>query len=203
MAGKTLSFFNLTGGLNTVQTMATINSTTNRTESPDMVNIEYFKLSGLRTMNGNVGLNSNNSIGSEIDFGYEYVQGNNRYMIVADRQHLYEYQPTTDTFTTVFTFDYAAEVNSYITICGYANGIVAACPNSLGNGYLVYYRKGRTKEVGTVTTHSGATLDYTGSYISALGTGDVVIIDTIKYEIESGDVDNSQITLTETPSATF
>ena len=62
MAGKTLSYFNLTGGLNTVQTMATINSTPNRTESPDMVNIEYFKLSGIRTMNGNVGLNKHSGI---------------------------------------------------------------------------------------------------------------------------------------------
>jgi hypothetical protein len=131
MAGKTLSFFNLTGGLNTVQTMATINSTTNRTESPDMVNVEYFKLSGLRTMNGNVALNGGNSInGKKIEFGYEYVKGNERYMIVADRQSLYMYQPTTDTFTTIFDFDLPADTDNYITICGYANGIVAACPQN-------------------------------------------------------------------------
>ena len=97
MAGKTLSYFNLTGGLNTVQTMATINSSTNRTESPDMVNIEYFKLSGIRTMNGNVGLNGSSVIGeSPIRFGYEYVKGNDRYMIVADETNLYEYNPLTD-----------------------------------------------------------------------------------------------------------
>lgn len=202
MAGKTLSFFNLTGGLNTVQTMATINSTTNRTESPDMVNIEYFKLSGLRTMNGNVGLNSNTSIGSQIDFGYEYVQGNNRYMIVADRGNVYKYEPATDTFTTIHSFPLNAKANTYITICGYAGGIVAACPNASIN-YLLYYKEGREAKVGKVTTHSGATLDYTGDNILGLGTGDIVKIAGDEYEIDSVDINNSRITLTSTPSATL
>ena len=137
MAGKTLSYFNLTGGLNTVQTMATINSTTNRTESPDMVNVEYFKLSGLKTMKGNVGLNHSEPIGATVDirrinFGYEYVTGNERHMIVADRKSLYRYEPTTDTFTQLISF---LNRGDGITICGYANGIVAASPV---NDYLIY-----------------------------------------------------------------
>lgn len=203
MAGKTLSYFNLTGGLNTVQTMATINSTTNRTESPDMVNVEYFKLSGLRTMNGNVALNSDNSIGTSIDFGYEYVQGNNRYMIVADRNTIYEYEPVTDTFTTIHQFPQGALADTYITICGYAGGIVAACPNDQIN-YLIYYKKGRDENsVGKVTSATGKQLTYTGNNIAALGKGDLITIDDTEYEIDAVDVDNNIITLTTEPSTTY
>jgi hypothetical protein len=208
MAGKTLSYFNLTGGLNTVQTMATINSTPNRTESPDMVNIEYFKLSGIRTMNGNVGLNKVegetsplNSIPDfrRINFGYEYIQGNYRYMIVADKNTLYEYNPLTDTFTDLISFDTSGDG---ITICGYANGIVAASPV---NNYLIYYRKDREAQVGTVSTASPITktLTYTGTQLASLGSGDIVTINNTEYNIDSVDVANSTITLVETPSTTY
>lgn len=198
MAGKTLSYFNLTGGLNTVQTMATINSTPNRTESPDMVNVEYFKLSGLKTMKGNVGLNHSNPLTDNknyqpINFGYEYIKGNNRYMIVANRRNLYEYDPVNDVFTLLnlspevgneYTFYTAGEG---ITICGFANGIVAASPV---NNYLVYYRKGRGAKLGTasVTNSNKVTVD---SYTSAgatctediLGRGDLITIDGVEYEV--------------------
>lgn len=200
MAGKTLQYFNLTGGLNTVQTMATINATPNRTESPEMVNVEYFKLSGIRTMNGNVALNSGNSIGGKIEFGYEYVKGNDRYMIVADNQNLYEYNPTTDTFTKLTlsgddndtTFPFGHDTDTYITICGYANGIVAACPNSK-NTYLVYYRKGRTAKRGEVSTTQGSNTVTVTSYSSnnytctedIFGKGDIVIIGTRRYEVDT------------------
>lgn len=197
MAGKTLSYFNLTGGLNTVQTMATINSSTNRTESPDMVNIEYFKLSGIRTMNGNVGLNSSSSIGnSPIRFGYEYVKGNSRYLIVADERNLYEYNSLTDSFTTLnaalrsednYTF-YTG--GGEITICGYANGIVAA---STTNNYLIYYRKDRDSVSLGQVTGDGSTTVIINTYGSPnatcsediLGKGDIIVINDSKYEVET------------------
>lgn len=213
MAGKTLSYFNLTGGLNTVQAMATINSTTNRTESPDMVNVEYFKLSGLKTMNGNVGLNHSNPLtdSSEyqrINFGYEYIKGNARYMIVANRRNLYEYNPTNDTFTLLNTsidpsVDYTfATAGDGITICGFANGIVAASPK---NDYLVYYRKDRyTGSLGTVTaTASSDTITLTSSMIDMLGKGDIITINDVKYEIDSVDLDSNEITLTEAVSTSY
>ena len=197
MAGKTLSYFNLTGGLNTVQTMATINSSTNRTESPDMVNIEYFKLSGIRTMNGNVGLNGSSVIGeSPIRFGYEYVKGNDRYMIVADETNLYEYNPLTDSFTLLnASIDPNSDYTFYtgggqITICGYANGIVAA---STTNNYLIYYRKDRNDlSLGQVTS-DGSTTVTINTYGSPnatcsediLGKGDIIVIDDTKYEVET------------------
>lgn len=202
MAGKTLSYFNLTGGLNTVNTMATINATPNRTESPDMVNVEYFKLSGIRTMNGNVGLNSSNSISNDyntnrINFGYEYIKGNNRYMIVADAESLYEYNPFTDTFTTLISFETAG---NGITMCGYANGVVAASPS---NNYLIYYRKDRSSDLtwGSITLDStSTTATVTSSYLDKLGKGDIILVDNNQLEIDTVDVDNNTITLTEAPS---
>ena len=208
MAGKTLSYFNLTGGLNTVQTMATINSSTNRTESPDMVNVEYFKLSGIRTMNGNVGLNSSASIGSSpIRFGYEYVKGNNRYMIVADETNLYEYNPLTDSFTLLnASLDPNSEYTFYtgggeITICGYANGIVAA---STTNNYLIYYRKDRDQiSLGDISITSGSQTATVSNSDWLFGVGDIISINNVLYEIEETDEDNNTIKLTVAPIETY
>ena len=204
MAGKTLSYFNLTGGLNTVNTMATINATPNRTESPDMVNVEYFKLSGIRTMNGNVGLNSSNSISNDyntnrINFGYEYIKGNNRYMIVADAQSLYEYNPFTDTFTTLISFETAG---NGITMCGYANGVVAASPS---NNYLIYYRKDRYElSLGTITTVANSnTASVTSTVLDMLAQGDIVTVNDETFEIESVDADNGSVTFTENATTAY
>lgn len=204
MAGKTLSYFNLTGGLNTVQTMATINATPNRTESPDMVNIEYFKLSGIRTMNGNVGLNSSNPINNDyntnrINFGYEYIKGNDRYMIVADAQSLYEYNPFTDTFTTLISFETAG---NGITMCGYANGVIAASPV---NNYLIYYRKDRFElSLGTITTVANSnTASVTSTILDMLAQGDIVTVNDEVFEIESVDADNGSVTFTENATTAY
>lgn len=204
MAGKTLSYFNLTGGLNTVQTMATINSTPNRTESPDMVNIEYFKLSGIRTMNGNVGLKKVegetsplNSIPNlrRINFGYEYIQGNDRYMIVADRNTLYEYNPLTDTFSDLISFDTSGDG---ITICGYANGIVAASPV---NNYLIYYRKGREQVVAKITISANSDTGTLNQAVDWLGKGDIVILGNTNYEIDT--ISGTSIKFTSTVDTTY
>lgn len=231
MAGKTLSYFNLTGGLNTVQTMATINSTPNRTESPDMVNIEYFKLSGIRTMNGNVGLNKYSGITTalnpipeinKINFGYEYIKGDGHYMIVADKRNLYEYDPLTDRFTLLDLSLEASQSYSFLTpadgttICGYANGIVAANPS---NNYLIYYRKdryinsstGNPKSLGTVTASANSnivTIPVTTTntnVLNSLGTGDLITINGTKYEISTTSIadDTITITLTSNVSASY
>lgn len=204
MAGKTLSYFNLTGGLNTVQTMATINSTPNRTESPDMVNIEYFKLSGIKTMNGNTVLNKGSVLGAnpdtkEITYGYEYTKGNESHMLVADFRNVYEYNPISDEFTSLFDFPYSGK----ITMCGYANGVVACCDN-VNVDYLMYYQKDRDKtSIGTVTSDTGNQLTYTGNNIAALGKGDLIKINDTQYEIDSVDTTTNKITLTTTPSDTY
>ena len=103
---KALGFYNLTGGLNTVQDLATINSTTNRTESPDMLNIEYYKLGGIQTMKGNKQIGSpDQSTPSDLDdiiCGIEYVVGNDSYMLVANKYgRIYEYNKTSKDFERV------------------------------------------------------------------------------------------------------
>lgn len=166
MAGKTLRFYNLTGGLNTVQDLATLNSGTNRTESPDMKNIEYYKYGGIQTMKGNklIGI-PNPKDTKEINFGIEYIRGNETTMLVADgNSGIYEYDGKGN-FTNIFDIegltitrgkDYFFEdyesgtppdigMNRYMASNGglrkhlavsYDNGIVFT------NGYsLLYYNK--------------------------------------------------------------
>ena len=210
MAGKTLSFFNLTGGLNTVQTMATINGTPNRTESPDMVNIEYFKLSGLKTMNGNKSLNQGNAIipdvvtnnNAKITFGFEYILGNNRYMLVSNRYgDIYEYNPVNDTFTKLIKFTNAGDG---ITMCGFNNGVVIASPS---NSYMLYYRKGGRGDTGfNITTTANSTtvtiIDGTTSLTGfnnateIIHPGDMIVIDSVDYEVST--VSDSDFTFTVT-----
>lgn len=109
MAGKTLRFYNLTGGLNTVQDLATLNSGTNRTESPDMKNIEYYKYGGIQTMKGNkligVPFPGSPEDTKEINFGIEYIRGNETTMLVADgNSGIYEYDGKGN-FTNIFDIE--------------------------------------------------------------------------------------------------
>lgn len=120
MAGKTLRFYNLTGGLNTIQDLATINSTPNRTESPDMKNVEYYKYGGIRTMKGNRNILSTPLVtddGIEINCGYEYLTKNKSTMIVVDGwSRVYRYDQ--DTKELVNVIDYA-KANGWTVEDGY------------------------------------------------------------------------------------
>jgi len=51
--GRRIRYDNLTGGLNTVSSLGTINQSPNRTETPDCQNVEYFLLGGIKSMEGN------------------------------------------------------------------------------------------------------------------------------------------------------
>ena len=53
MAIRQKVYADFTGGLNNVNSKDTINSGTTRTESPDMMNVEYLGLGGIKTMEGN------------------------------------------------------------------------------------------------------------------------------------------------------
>lgn len=143
---KTLSFYNLTGGLNTVQDLATINSSPNRTESPDMMNIEYYKLGGIQVMKGNTQIG--NQLPHKITCGYEYIVGNNSYMIVTTEDNkVYEYNKSTKQFTSIATMTndpeyeqggthYGEEYHPRHSIVGYDNGVIVV------NGYCaLYYNK--------------------------------------------------------------
>ena len=135
---KTMKFFNLTGGLNTEQGLYTINSTENRTESPDMKNIEYYKLSGLKVQPGNIllgNLDSHTVIG-----GYEYHKGNNYYLVVGTNVgDIYLYDDENKKFNNIFSYGTVCE---RLVFCNYADGLVIAN----GKDNLVYYVKDRENE---------------------------------------------------------
>lgn len=151
---KTLSFYNLTGGLNTVQDLATINSTPNRTESPDMMNIEYYKLGGIQVMRGNTQI-GNHFSNYKVTCGYEYIVGNNSYMIVTTEDNkVYEYNKSTKTFIELGTVAYdesEENISQSAThprhcMVGYNNGVV------ISNGYsLAYYNRTLQQKVGNTT----------------------------------------------------
>lgn len=135
---KTMKFFNLTGGLNTEQGLYTINSTGNRTETPDMKNIEYYKLSGLKVQPGNIllgNLDSHTVIG-----GYEYHKGNDYYLVVGTNMgDIYLYDEDYKKFNKIFSYGTICE---RLVFCNYADGLVIAN----GKSNLVYYVKDREKE---------------------------------------------------------
>lgn len=135
---KTMKFFNLTGGLNTEQGLYTINSTENRTESPDMKNIEYYKLSGLKVQPGNIllgNLDSHTVIG-----GYEYHKGNNYYLVVGTNVgDIYLYDDEYKKFNKIFSYGTVCE---RLVFCNYADGLVLAN----GKDNIVYYVKDREDE---------------------------------------------------------
>jgi len=131
---KSLSFYNLTGGLNTVQDLATINSSPNRTESPDMMNIEYYKLGGIQTMKGNTQIGK--SLVNRVTCGFEYILGNESYLIVTtEDDNIYEYNKITKEFDLIDTMEPDPNNigNSRHCMTSYNNGIVIV------NGYSVFY----------------------------------------------------------------
>ena len=139
---KSLSFYNLTGGLNIVQDLGNINSTPNRTESPDMMNMEYYKLGGIQVMKGNTQLGQ--TIGGQaITCGYEYIIGNNSYMIITTEQdNVYEYNKLTKQFVWVGKLDSGPErpYSARHSMVGYDNGVVIVN----GHGVAYYNRTAET-----------------------------------------------------------
>ena len=97
----TKRYYNLTGGLNTSCGLGTINQSTNRTESPEMVNVEYYKLSGLQTMAGNTQFGS--TLDSKVTVGYEYILQDESYMIVCTSNGgVYEYNKLSTDFKLIY-----------------------------------------------------------------------------------------------------
>lgn len=135
---KALSFYNLTGGLNTVQDLATINSSSSRTESPDMMNVEYYKLGGIQTMKGNTLIGMPSPGGSTVTCGYEYTLGDESYMIVTTQDNkVWEYDKFNKTFNNIGTMLYEdggeSGTNPRHCIVGYNNGVVVV------NGWSAFY----------------------------------------------------------------
>ena len=149
MIRHSISYEDLTGGLNNVDTINRINSSTRRTESPDMVNIEYFELGGIKSMEGNTQIGDTQS--SKIVGGFEYKKGNDLYLIIATFEgNIKIYNPVTDKFDFIYKFPHQSERVSFVNM---NNGIIAT--NGIDD--LVFYEKNRRHLLsGTITTTSGS-----------------------------------------------
>lgn len=176
--GATVKYYNLTGGLNTVQGIGTINQSNKRTESPDMKNIEYYKLGGLKSMEGNTQFA--NTLPSQISLGFEYVYGNNKYMVVTTVDGtLYIYDKITNTFKEIFKFKTPTSRHS---ICTFNSGIVV----SNGVDDLLFYQYGRHNLLsGTITTSTeNNSVTGTGTeFTTELSVGDYIEINSVKYKV--------------------
>lgn len=176
--GATVKYYNLTGGLNTVQGIGTINQSNKRTESPDMKNVEYYKLGGLKSMEGNTQFA--NTLPSQISLGFEYVYGNNKYMVVTTVDGtLYIYDKISNTFKEIFKFKTPTSRHS---ICTFNNGIVV----SNGVDDLLFYQYGRHNLLsGTVTTstENNSVTGTSTKFTTELSVGDYIEINSVKYKV--------------------
>lgn len=192
----TKRYYNLTGGLNTSCGLGTINQSTNRTESPEMVNVEYYKLSGLQTMAGNTQFGS--TLDSKVTLGYEYILQDESYMIVCTKNGgVYEYDKLSTDFKLIYQFPTPTTRHS---ISSFNYGIII----SNGVDDLVYYRKNRkdllTGEVSTTVESSIVTGTGT-TFKKELKVGDRIQIGDNLYYVDEI-TDDTNLTIEGTAKAT-
>lgn len=185
-----LVFSDLTGGINNVDTKENLNSTPKKTQTPDMVNVEYFQLGGIKTMDGNVAIGDKQP--SPVIGGWEYTKGNNRYMIIGLKNGQVKiYNPATEKFDLIYTFPHQANRMSF---CNMNNGVV------ITNGVddLVFYEHGRKQILSGVinTTLGSATISGNQTKFTVeLNKGDTLSINDMVYTIASI-TDDTHLTLT-------
>jgi hypothetical protein len=197
MAIRQKVFADFTGGLNNVNNKDTINNGTTRTESPDMMNVEYLGLGGIRTMEGNFQVGDVQD--SSIVGGWEYRKGNDKYMIIAT-QHgdIKIYNPATDEFDLIYSFIHPS---NRVSFCNMNNGVVVT--NGIDD--LIFYEKGRKKILsGTVNIVEGS-VDVSGSgtlFETELKPGDSIQIGNGVYYVDNIENDLS-LTLRDTVDETL
>ena len=183
-------FGDLTGGINNVDNKETINASTKKTQTPDMVNVEYFKLGGIKTMEGNV------LIGDKQDHkvvgGWEYTKGNRRYMVIGlSNGDVKIYNPATEEFDLIYSF---ATPTDRMSFCNMNNGVVV----TNGIDEPIFYEYGRRQVLsGSVSTTAGSTTvtGHQTEFTVELNPGDKIEIDSVTYFIDSI-TDNTTLTLT-------
>lgn len=179
--GAVVKYNNLTGGLNTVQGINTINQSAKRTESPEMYNVEYYKLGGLCTMDGNNQFG--NALSSSVTLGYEYIYGNYKYMVVCTLDgKVWIYNKISNNFDMIYQFKTPTNRHS---ICSFNNGIVI----SNGIDDLVYYQYNRNELLaGSVTLENGSKkiIGTDTKFTEELSVGDYISFNNIsgKFKID-------------------
>ena len=196
MIRHSISYEDLTGGLNNVDTINRINSSTRRTESPDIMNIEYFELGGIKSMDGNTQIGDTQS--SKIVGGFEYRKGNDLYLIIATfNGEVKIYNSVTDKFDLIYKFSHQSERVSFVNM---NNGIVAT--NGIDD--LIFYEKNRrTLLSGTISTTANSKI-VTGTstkFTTELRPGDGVLINNILYFVNTVESDTTLKLREEVPEA--
>lgn len=199
MSRRQITYSDLTGGINNVDTKERLNSTPRKTETPDMVNVEYFGLGGIKSMEGNMQIGNKQT--SSIVGGWEYVKGNDRHMMIATKDGgIKRYNNTTEKFDEIYKFEHQSD---RVSFCNMNNGVVAT--NGIDD--LVFYEYGRnTKLTGTITLTPIEGLDnefsniITGSgegFGSDFRIGDYIKIDNspLSYKVNEINLENNKITL--------
>lgn len=190
-------FSDLTGGINNVDNKETINSSPKKTQSPDMLNVEYFGLGGIKTMQGNT------LVGDKQDHkvigGWEYTKGNQRYMIIGlSNGEVKIYNPVDNTFDLIYTF---ATPTNRMSFCNMNNGVV------ITNGVddLVFYEYGRKQILsGTISTTLGSTTvtGHQTQFTTELNPNDTLDINGVVYFIDEISNDTT-LTLKEPAESTL
>ena len=180
MIKHSISFGDLTGGLNNVDTMDRLNSSPRRTETPDIMNVEYFQLGGIKSMDGNTQVGDKQS--SKIVGGWEYRKGNDKYMMIATLNgEVKILNQATNTFDLVYTFHHQSQRVSFTNMnngCVFTNGI----------DDLVFFEKNRhTLLSGTVSIIEGlSTVTGTNTkFTSELRKGDTISVGDNVYFVKS------------------
>ena len=183
-------FGDLTGGINNVDNKETINASTKKTQTPDMVNIEYFKLGGIKTMEGNVLIG--NKQDHKVVGGWEYTKGNRRYMVIGlSNGDVKIYNPASEEFDLIYSF---ATPTDRMSFCNMNNGVVV----TNGVDEPIFYEHGRRQVLsGSVSTTAGSATvtGHQTEFTVELNPGDKIEIDSVTYFIDSI-TDNTTLTLT-------
>ena len=192
-----LVYNDLTGGINNVDSKELLNSTTRKTQTPDMMNVEYFKLGGIKTMEGNTEIGDKQP--SAVIGGWEYIKNGTRYMIIGLRNGTVKiYNPTTEVFDTLFQFSHQSDKMSF---CNMNNGVVIT--NGIDD--LMFYEYGRhTSLKGAVSTTQGSTAVVGNStqFTVELHSGDRIEINGVVYIVDTI-TDDTNLTLTTEASDTL
>ena len=165
---KQVIYDDLTGGLNNVYSKEQVNSTTKKTETPDMVNVEYFRLGGIKTMSGNtrVGRNDNSIQDSSVVAGWEYTKNKNRYMLIGlangEVRRYNQSLDTVDSEVNPFELVYKFPTKSpRMSFCNMNNGVVIT--NGIDD--LVFYEINRVSGLhGVISITDGS------NEVSGVGT---------------------------------
>lgn len=194
---RKITYSDLTGGLNNVNSPETMNSSNKRTETPDIVNIEHFKLGGIKTMEGNKQFGDKQD--DTVVGGWEYTKGQDKYMIIAlARGDIKIYNAVTEHFDLIYTFP---SYSDRVSFCNMNNGVVV----TNGKDDPFFYEIGRRQILSGTVSITNGTKNVVGvgtKFLVEVKPGDRIIIGANTY-IADTITDDENFTLKENAKQTL